>query len=117
MFGFGKRQADGDVRVELARLGQRVTSLESTLRQLEGEQILMHDQVRKWMRRAVAAERAMVRNQEPSVQTIPVTPERPPTWGARRRILERRLARAAREPVNGAGAELGEQGGDGGTDS
>ena len=39
-----------DVEADLARMA-------SAIRQLEVEQATMHDQVRKWMRRAVAAER------------------------------------------------------------
>jgi len=47
----------GRGEVTSADVVARVRALESGLRLLETEQQTMHDQVRKWMRRAVAAER------------------------------------------------------------
>lgn len=71
------------------------------MRALETEQATLHDQVRKWMRRAIAAERAAERNQEPDPKG-PETPATPapvvarPLWGAR----ARRIGRIARpDPV------------------
>lgn len=54
-FGFGKREVTGDAR--LAQLENELVKLGSAVRQLQLEQEHMHDQVRRWMRRAVAAER------------------------------------------------------------
>ena len=70
MFGFGKVKGAPEVGAVL----QRMSALESAFRTLEQEQIAMHDQVRKWMRRAVAAERAAGRNQEPEAGGRPATP-------------------------------------------
>jgi len=47
----------GGGQVTLEDVVRRVKQLESALRTLETEQVTMHDQVRKWMRRAIAAER------------------------------------------------------------
>ena len=79
---------------EIARLRDRVHELETKFRLLESEQIDVHDRVRKWMRRAVAAER----NQERATAGIAGHPRetpatRAPLWGARARIEARRAAR------------------------
>ena len=52
---FGRRKVQGEPSV--ADLLKRLGELESAFRQLETEQIGLHQQVRTWMRRAVAAER------------------------------------------------------------
>jgi hypothetical protein len=63
---FGPRKVvDDDARAQLARLRDELVSVQSVVRQIETEAIAMHDQVRRWMRRAVAAERSVSRNQEP----------------------------------------------------
>lgn len=106
VFRFGQRQVSTPpVEERLSRLEAELARLQSALRQLETEQVTMHEQVRRWMRRAVAAERAAERNQErPSVVEPPeaATPVPPPRrmWGARERIAARRL-RSAPTPTNG----------------
>jgi chromosome segregation ATPase len=106
---FGPRQfADSQARDELTRLRDELTRVESVVRQVEQEVIDMHSQVRRWMRRAVAAERAVERNQEPSTnghgsQPVEVTPAQPTPArpfsritlrGARQRIaMRQRLER------------------------
>lgn len=63
---FGSRQAvDEAAREEVARLRDEITRVQSVVRQIEAEVVGMHDQVRRWMRRAVAAERVVERNQDP----------------------------------------------------
>jgi hypothetical protein len=106
---FGKRQVeDPEARRQVADLADEIRKLESVVRQIEGEQILMHDQVRKWMRRAVAAERAAERHQEPHRNGGPVTATPAPSVpllrmrGARARILARRLAEAHTPPAGHA---------------
>jgi hypothetical protein len=92
MFGFGSRQVTPqDLRDEVAACRSEISRLASTLRQLEGEQALMHDQVRKWMRRAVAAENRATPAPEPEAVAAPVATQMP-MWGAR----ARRLARLSR---------------------
>ena len=108
---FGSREVKG--LPDLVDHELRIGKLESLLRQLETEQLTLHDQVRKWMRRAVAAER----NQERSTlgaAPAPATPPAPPSrstrgmWGARARIAMRALG------ANGAGG--GFEGGPAATD-
>jgi TolA-binding protein len=97
---FGKRQASPAVdAMRVATLETELRNLQSEFRQLQGEQTLMHDQVRKWMRRAVAAER----NQERAgaAPAAPPASALPPEAfrGARGRRLARRLGL-----LNGHGA-------------
>ena len=88
MFGFRKRQAaPPDAENRLAHLEAELTKVQSTVRQLEGEQILLHDQVRKWMRRAVAAERAIGRGEPQAAPAPPAAPRR--MWGPRARRMMR----------------------------
>jgi len=107
---FGRREVTLPGTPErISALEAEVSKLASALRQLETEQATMHDHVRRWMRRAVAAERRVeARNQEldlgqPGAQATPVAatpaPRRTTMWGARRRIAER----AARQALNGTG--------------
>ncbi|HKW42521.1 MAG TPA: hypothetical protein VJN39_14830 [Gemmatimonadales bacterium] len=108
MFGFRKGQGDASLIQRVTVLEAELSKTQSVVRQLEGEQLLMHDQVRKWMRRAVAAERAVERNQEPAEDGTPAPPARRVRlskgllWGAR----ARRLARGAPDPVNDAPPEV-----------
>lgn len=88
-------EAVAALRTELSQLAERV-------RQMEREAESVHADVRKWMRRAVEAERRAEgsRNQEPegSAEPVAVTPVPAPAarlWGARGR-------RAARAFANGA---------------
>lgn len=101
---FRPRQVeDAEARQEVARLRGELELVQSAMRQLETEVIGMHDQVRRWMRRAVAAERAVARNQETATngnghEPAPETPAAPPPAalsrltlrGARNRIAARR---------------------------
>jgi chromosome segregation ATPase len=89
---FGKRKPDADARLEA--LENRARQLESQLRTLENEQIRMHDQVHKWMRRAVAAERNQERGRSlpAPVHVTPAPPRRPASMhGAAARSYARRL--------------------------
>lgn len=70
MFGLGKVKGEPP----LADVLQRLTVLERIVREYETELISMGEQMRKWMRRSVAAERAAGRNQEPGAHGTPVTP-------------------------------------------
>lgn len=94
---FGTRKVtDAEARAELAELRAELQRQASIVRQIESEQALMHDQVRKWMRRAVAAERRTAPNQELELQPAEATPAPSPrTWGARARIMARRGKRAS----------------------
>lgn len=97
---FGRRQApDALTANTLAKLESRVLALESAVRTLEAEQINMHDQVRKWMRRAVAAQKAAEQREAVEIPEIPAaTPLRTARpWGARARIAAR-LSRPAPVP-------------------
>jgi hypothetical protein len=107
MFWSRKRNAELDRRV--AELEIELRKLQSAFRQLEGEQLTVHDQVHKWMRRGLAA-----RNQGPSVPATPAPAPAavmPAAMGARARILARRAARAQQMEA----AEL--NGGDDGSDA
>lgn len=105
---FGKRQDDPAVALRVTSLEAEVSKLASVVRQLEGEQALMHDQVRKWMRRAVAAERNQARaatddSEEP--MTPGTLPARRYAWGARGRRLTRAMRPAPEpEPAENGGA-------------
>ncbi len=92
LFGRGKVEAP-DTAERLSRLEAEVSRLASALRLLEVEQGTVHDQVRKWMRRAVAAERAAERNQEPDGAEPPAPPVMPRVITG---VRARRMARLAR---------------------
>lgn len=84
----------------MAALEARCRALESALRILENEQLKIHDQVHKWMRRAVAAERNQERREvgaAPAPAATPAPP-RPPTvrTGASLRSYTRRLEQYTR---------------------
>lgn len=89
---FGRRQASVEDRLsalanEVARLASEVGKAQSEVRAYQTEQINMHDQVRKWMRRAIAAERAVERNQDSSAERPAGSTPAPAAlpWGARGR--------------------------------
>ncbi len=99
---FGRRQGGAEPPAsEVGKILERLHTLESAMRQLETEQITLHDQCRRWMRRAVAVERAAVSHPAPTSDGIPpggMEPSRGtasprPLWGARARIAARRAAR------------------------
>lgn len=50
----------------LAETDARLARMESRIRQLEGEAESLHGDVRRWMRRAVAAERVTEREETPA---------------------------------------------------
>ena len=81
-------------RQRLDHLEAEVKRLGSELRQYQTEQVTMHDQVRKWMRRAVAAERAVDVERGESIERVGAgdAPARPASrlWGARSRVAARR---------------------------
>jgi hypothetical protein len=109
---FGPRHVvDSEARRELAELRAELTKAMSVVRQLDTEQAAMHADVKRWMRRAVAAERAAERNQGPHANghgpVPPVTPASPTLHeldpppvsrltlrGARARIAARRQIEA-----------------------
>jgi hypothetical protein len=108
---FGKRKVTAENPTLLTLIGElqtRVAGLESQMRTLDTEQANLHAEVRKWMRRAVAAERRVEEsNQEPVAarEVVPVTPTPHPQttmWGARGRIA----ARKANGATNGLHQEL-----------
>ncbi len=96
---FGKPQVtpnpDAGLLARIVAVEEELHRTQSHMRVLEGEQLKLHEQVRAWMRRAVAAERRAdeARNQEPDRErpAAPAppaprsTPEAP--WGARGRML------------------------------
>jgi septal ring factor EnvC (AmiA/AmiB activator) len=94
---------------QIGKLSEEVESTQRALRELEGEQITLHKQVRTWMRRAVAAER----NQERAAEGGPPAPATPAPsatpWGARGRILARACgpARVEVEPSTDSGESNG----------
>jgi hypothetical protein len=94
----------------------RVKRLESELRILEGEQLKMHDQVRAWMRRAVAAERRAGGASTDGTETLPaavagrldggIGTRRRLNWRERieaRRAAARATSTAAPGTTNGGG--------------
>ena len=104
---FWSRNGQGDTQQRLAHLELEVAKVSSALRQLEAEQLTVHDQVRKWMRRASAGER----NQERAGIAAPVTPApHPILTGARLRIAMRRQRAALRQAEQPASAEEGTDG-------
>ena len=89
---FGKREVRGEPTV--GEMLARVEQCESHMRQLETEQLTLHDQVRKWMRRAIAAERTVERaagkapaGAAPTQQALP--------WSQLTGVRARRLANRA----------------------
>jgi hypothetical protein len=66
-------------QVQVDDLIKRLVQVESDMRALALEQLDMHTTVRRWMRRAVAAERRL---EAPRVES----PARPTLWGARARM-------------------------------
>jgi len=98
---FGKRKAgDDEIRHVVRQLGERLGEVESELRTYQTEQVAMHDQVRKWMRRAVAAERAAAVRESGGASPSQLPRSRAALFGARARIMARRAERAARpDPV------------------
>jgi chromosome segregation ATPase len=105
---FGRRQevsrADlNALREEVAQLRSELHKAQSEIRAYQTEQVTMHSQVQKWMRRAVAAERVVDRNQDPTAEATAAsgTPGSPQVlWGAAGRMLEDLHNRRAR--VTGA---------------
>lgn len=98
MFLFRKPQVARDPRVD--SLEAEVVKLQSAMRALQTEQADVHDQIRRYMRRAIAAERAAGVNQEPEGDTdspngaTPLPSRR--LWGARarRQMTAQRLDQA-----------------------
>lgn len=90
---FWSRQSQPASEDRLSKLEAELHKTQSMVRQLEAEQITLHDQTRKWMRRAVAADKNAERNQEPGarIEALPVTPAPRPEWGARGRMALRRI--------------------------
>lgn len=92
MWKFWKRQDRGSVAalaLRVEQLERELTATQSAHRTLETEQIAMHDQVKKWMRRGLASER----NQEREAvreTPAPSTDASRPLTGARARIAARR---------------------------
>jgi len=119
MFGKGN-VTQAQLADVMARIDTRIAQQDSVIRTLEAEQLSLHQQVHKWMKRAVAAERAAGRNQErpsaaaatPAPRTL--TPARARaymqgrSWGeTRNRTLEDR----ARLTIdNGDDSEHGQNG-------
>ena len=95
----GARAALAELRVELTELRAELTRAESVVRQIEAEVIGMHDQVRRWMRRAVAAERAAERNQEPTGIGHDGQPEATPAPRTSAAPLSRVTLRGARARI------------------
>lgn len=107
LFGFGK-DTPKNVEDELARFDGELRKVQSLMRTLEAEQATMHAEVKKWMRRAVAAETRAGRNQGEGEPSTPDTPGPPfgqmtsarsrmfPTTALGERVRRRRMERAAR---------------------
>jgi len=76
----------------------RLEAVESRLRLYQTEQVQMHDDVRRWMRRAVAAERRLIDRQSGDHQVADATPTPAPGLrGSIRRIRDaQRLTRLQR---------------------
>jgi len=92
------------LELEVRRIAAAHAELEAEVRTLQTEQLAMHKQVRQWMRRAVAAERAVERRQvgTPSGAAVDraavALPDRPVNLrGARGRIYVRHLEELAAE--------------------
>ena len=115
---FGRREVEPPgLVIQVAELRSLLENLSSEVRTLRAELAIQSDLVTKRMRRAIAAERAVERNQELR-EGVPVAPPAraetpaPPArrlsmWGARARIATR-AARALAESVpaiNGSGDE------------
>jgi hypothetical protein len=90
IFGLGQERHGGPApETEFSALLLRVARCEQALRALELEQLQTHDQVRKWMRRGVAAERNQERAEPATAPVNPATPGRSLTPVARRRLAWR----------------------------
>ena len=89
------------VVLQLDAVRSLVENLRSEVHTLRLELAAQGDLVTKRMRRAVAAERAVERNEDRGAQGVTPAPEtpgkRPALWGARRRIADRHAAAAARD--------------------
>jgi hypothetical protein len=91
---FGRGKVEPSPTVEIEGLKASVSALERRIEGLELSQANVHTQVRTWMRRAVAAERAAARGSEPEgtgdeqATRAPVERARP-LWGARGRRAAR----------------------------
>ncbi len=93
-------------REEFDALASQVLKYQSELRTYQTEQVTMHEEVRKWMRRALAAESRMDARQTARVANgeSPAVSSPRNMWGAR----ARRLARIARpDPRTEEGADGG----------
>ncbi len=95
---FWKRQPD--LSAELAQLRSQVLELQSAVRTLNDELVVVHDRVHRWMRRAVAAEGAVKRNGPVSRPPASADDVLAGLTGARRRIAERKLRTARPELFN-----------------
>lgn len=107
---FGRRQVPPEpgLVAQVMELRSLVENLSSEVRTLRFELAAQSDLVTKRMRRAVAAERAVERNQdrEGATDAAPPSPIEPPArrlnlWGARGRRLARRQLAAHATPPNG----------------
>lgn len=87
------------LKIKLAGVEAEQERLLSVLRQYQTEQVTMHDQVRKWMRRSDAAEARATKRApgEPNDGGEP-TATPPRLWGARARRLMRPPAIPTAEP-------------------
>jgi len=107
MFGRGKDKRDA-LASQVGQLQAEVERLVSHVRTLETEQELMHAQVRKWMRRAVAAEGHQERRggAAPSRAATPLPlPQRPRSQSnVEMRIYARKLEEYVASLAGGAGA-------------
>jgi hypothetical protein len=86
------RRGEPELEARVLTLERAYETLQSKMRQYQTEQVQMHEQVQRWMRRAVAAERATARPVVQRGHGEPVAPAARPKlgmWGARRRIAER----------------------------
>lgn len=87
MFWSRKCECAG-LRAEVERLRGELVRVETELRAFQTEQVTMHDQVRKWMRRAGAEQRNQERD-EARAAPDPATPVVSAPWGARARRAAR----------------------------
>lgn len=97
LFGLGKDGRLALAEQAVAKLQADMAVLGSLVRTLEAEQVNLHAQVRKWMRRAVASERNQERAVSPDGSVVTPAPAPRALWGARGRMG--RPAPAAPEPL------------------
>lgn len=97
---FGHRKVAEEPR--LSHLESEVNKVQSELRQLQLEQENMHDQVRRWMRRAVAAERRLSESGTAVAASSPAQPAATPA-----RMTPARLRALAQGRVWGGGSQNG----------